>query len=320
MWLFKLHHNNIHRLFWVISLLIFAACTEAPADIGHVSPDGVAVDSSFEESFDALGREAALGEPITVAYSPENNGRLVQYFERVRLDRVGSEILLYPLGTWASEGVNQAAIVEAAVPENGRSRTFENGETVYDAFLLFYEDHSGEQLLGNPISPQFQEGGVWTQYFENGRLEWHPELPVGQRVQLGLLGQAHFDDQMAADYRPATNFIPGPSAGVTNVALDAAVSSPILYSGDEQTLFVTVFSGDGSGPMADMRLQAVVFDENGRLIETIDLPRSDSDGRSQQQIILPNISAGQDIEVRVEALNGSGSSLGTTSLLFKTWW
>ncbi|MEM7117772.1 MAG: hypothetical protein AAF614_35405 [Chloroflexota bacterium] len=320
MQLIKRHHNNIHRFLWVISLLIFAACAPPIVDKGHVSPDGVAVDSRFEDSFDALGRVRTLGEPITVAYSPENNGRFVQYFERVRLDSVGSEILLYPLGTWAYEGVNQTAIVEAAVPENGRSRTFENGETVYDAFLVFYEDHDGEQLLGNPISPQFQEGGIWTQYFANGRLEWHPELPVGQRVQLGLLGQAHFDDQMAADYRPTANFIPGPSAGVTNVALDVAVSSPILYSGDEQTLFVTVFSSDGSSPLVDMRLQAVVFDENGRLLDTIDLPRSNSDGRSQQQIALPNISAGQDIKVQVQALNSSGSSIGTTSLLFKTWW
>lgn len=320
----RLHHsspNSIYGTLWVILLLLLlAACSIDSGEPDLVSENGIRVDENFEERYLAWGGEDTLGEAITSAYSPEENGRFTQYFERMRLDRVGSEITPYPLGLWAYEGVNEAAIVPSAIPENGRLRTFENGETVYDAFLTFYENNSGERLLGTPISPQFQEGGVWTQYFENGRLEWHPELPVGQRVQLGLLGQAHFDGEMAATYQPTNNFILGPSAGISHVILNVAVSAPILYSDDEQTIFVSVLSSDRTASVADIRLQARLVGKNGRTLRTIDLPRSDGNGRSQLQLDLPPLSPGQDFELRVDALNGSGTPIGTTSLMFKTWW
>src|SRR2546422_729908 len=56
-----------------------------------------------------------------------------------------------------------------------------------------WASHSAPDLSGLPLTEEFHQqlpdGAVWdVQYFERARMEWHPELPQGRRVQLGLLG------------------------------------------------------------------------------------------------------------------------------------
>ena len=64
----------INRPFWML-LLLLAACGDVQAETTLVSSRGVRVDAVFEESYLALGGQRTLGEPITVAYTPEANGR-----------------------------------------------------------------------------------------------------------------------------------------------------------------------------------------------------------------------------------------------------
>lgn len=65
----------------------------------------------------------------------------------------------------------------------------ENGEPVAPVFLEYYEGHGGLAMLGAAISPELVENGVQVQYFEKGRLEFHPQLPEGNQVILGNLGE-----------------------------------------------------------------------------------------------------------------------------------
>jgi murein DD-endopeptidase MepM/ murein hydrolase activator NlpD len=69
----------------------------------------------------------------------------------------------------------------------------ETGHYLAGEFLDYYNTLPGAAyLLGLPLSEefpqQFPDGRILrVQYFERARLEWHPELPEGQRVQLGAL-------------------------------------------------------------------------------------------------------------------------------------
>ncbi len=64
-------------------------------------------------------------------------------------------------------------------------------------FLAFWRAHNGSTLLGSPISEVLTEGNgdrsgrrYQLQWFERGRLEYHPEVAnPAYAVELGLLGR-----------------------------------------------------------------------------------------------------------------------------------
>jgi murein DD-endopeptidase MepM/ murein hydrolase activator NlpD len=83
---------------------------------------------------------------------------------------------------------------------DGSARYFaDTGHYVRGDFLAFYEATPyAPTLFGLPLSEDFlqqlPDGHAYrVQYFERARFEYHPELPAGQRVQLGLLGAALLD-------------------------------------------------------------------------------------------------------------------------------
>jgi hypothetical protein len=84
-----------------------------------------------------------------------------------------------------------ASLVLAACGSSSTLTTPESAEgyPVAPAFLEFYEGHDGLTVLGAAISPELVENGVQVQYFEKGRLEYHPQLPEGNQVILGNLGE-----------------------------------------------------------------------------------------------------------------------------------
>ena len=79
---------------------------------------------------------------------------------------------------------------EEPVPTSGKSERYfeETGISVKGEFLPFFEKYGGVQSLGNPISEEMTVNGWRVQYFENGRLESHPENHPAYRVTVGWLG------------------------------------------------------------------------------------------------------------------------------------
>jgi len=60
--------------------------------------------------------------------------------------------------------------------------------SVPEEFLNYVETHGGLEIFGYPLSNPFRQNGILVQYFQNARVEAHPDHPIPYKVQLGLLG------------------------------------------------------------------------------------------------------------------------------------
>jgi hypothetical protein len=64
----------------------------------------------------------------------------------------------------------------------------ETGYIVQGEFFEFFNRYGGVESLGYPLSEPMVIDGWQVQYFENGRLEYHPENEPAYRVTVGWLG------------------------------------------------------------------------------------------------------------------------------------
>ncbi len=299
-------------------VVLLAACGETAEDPATaVSENGIPIAAEFQAAYQDLGGQDVFGEPITELFTPLPGERSVQYFQNLRLeqDLATGNVFISQLGVWELGGLNEQ--VPAPVPETSAVRSFSNSSfTVQDEFLNFYENRNGEILLGLPISPQLNVDGLRVQYFENGRLEWHPEAPADHRIQLGNLGQTHFDNEMALTYQEMRPARPVSSAGITDVELSSYVKAPILYDGENQVLYATI-NTPGGDPVSNVILEITLTYGD----ETISFRSVPTDDLGQVTVPLDHdIPPGKNIIVDIVALNGSGTPLGKTVLSYKTWW
>ena len=136
-------------------------------------------------------------------------GRIVQYFERARLEyhpeRLGTDdqVELSLLGRELTDG---RAFPDGA-PDGGAVYFPETKHTLSGKFLKFWLKRGGLPIFGYPISEPFEEASPAdgqvrvTQYFERARFEYHPEELGGFYQQeeraLGLQLAALHEVQLA---------------------------------------------------------------------------------------------------------------------------
>ena len=99
------------------------------------------------------------------------------------------------LGLLGQQRAEQLNLKWSTSADTGKGRYFKDtGQSVQGGFLDFWLNNGGERIFGMPISPEMPmrhpaDGKTYTtQYFQRARMEYHPELPEGQRVVLGALG------------------------------------------------------------------------------------------------------------------------------------
>ncbi|MBN1992149.1 MAG: hypothetical protein JW953_05555 [Anaerolineae bacterium] len=88
------------------------------------------------------------------------------------------------------------------------SRYFpETGHTVQGDFLRFFDVYGGINSFGLPLTEEFLVDGWRVQYFEKGRLEYHPENEPDYRVVVGWLGDLlrRRTPPLPPSHLPATN-------------------------------------------------------------------------------------------------------------------
>jgi hypothetical protein len=115
------------------------------------------------------------------------------------------------LGTSILSPYVVSASPQAQVPyPEGDSRYFDQtGHYVSGPFLEFYDSKGGVRIFGYPQTERFYDPhlGLHVQYFDNARMEWHPQNPEAYQVQLGLLGEilGHREPPLPRDRWQANN-------------------------------------------------------------------------------------------------------------------
>ena len=180
--------------------------------------------------------EAVLGYPITEQFYDKEN-TLVQYFQRARLELVAGQVQITTLGTLTYHPGVQLNIDNAMA-----CRTYQNEYSICFAFLEFFDENGGLDFFGYPISSfEFQDGAI-VQYFQNGRMEWRPSNPKGQRVVMSDLGTSYFytigEDTARLDAVPPLNN--QAKTEVLSLNVRAFPWKAVTYSADMQYIFVVV--------------------------------------------------------------------------------
>lgn len=142
------------------------------------------------------GGQAVIGQPLAEAKT--EGGKLVQYFERARLEFDPARPLTQPirhglLGRELSQELKldkEAPFQPVAKPENAANRYFEEtGHTLSEKFVSYWEQRGGLNGFGYPISEAYWDKDKLVQYFERARLELHPNNQPPYTLLLGLLGR-----------------------------------------------------------------------------------------------------------------------------------
>jgi hypothetical protein len=295
----------------IVSLLLLAGCEVDRAESiqeNVSSTIGVPVATNFQSFYEEYGGLRVFGSALAEPFTEQDSGRLVQYFQRMRLeyDTALEHVAIFPLGEWAFY-----------VPGNDQAQIASKEELIVkDEFLAFYQASQGASLFGPPISQELDEGGTRVQYFQNARLEWHPDAPLGYRVQVGPLGEAHYR-QVGIFDDPGRNR-PLDSAAVREAMVSANLRAPILFADEQQALFVDVQTPEGKRPVIGAGVE-VALTYNG-VTETVRLPDTDGAGHTQGELPLRDVEPGQKVQIIVTASAPGGATIGIATQSFRTWW
>ncbi len=310
---------------WLVGLIVIAtllATTTGDLDAQTVPSKyfpltGHTVRGEFLTYFEAHGGLEIFGYPITEELV--ENGRQVQYFQRMRLDLYPEnpaprQVRPGPLGELLGRGEPPIPPHQIPPPGDTNRRYFpETGHTVVFSFLNFFNEHGGLDLFGYPITEYNPDSGV--QYFQCARMEWHPDLPPAQRVRLGNLGEAYAALRLNPHLLEAPGIIEPALRQVIALKTIATLQRAITGRTGTQTLHVYVMDQLGR-PLQNAHVSAVIHFPAGD--QTLTLPLTDSRGYTALVFPLGTLAPGQRIAIEVRVGFGAVSTATRTSFL--VWW
>ncbi len=220
-----------------------------PEDRRYFAETGHFVSGEFLQTYESIPNPKLIyGLPITRAFLDTGKNRMVQYFENTRFEYVAENppelrVQISELGRLMYEPG-----LSLPTPENFPAcRNYpETKRRVCYAFLAFFESHGGVAQFGYPISNfEIQDQRI-VQVFQRARLEYHPEMPIGDRVQLSNLGWQYFivleEDPIYLQPEQPFNGADGDNRVQTVLALNAraSVDTPVVAPSGQVTITVTV--------------------------------------------------------------------------------
>ena len=306
--------------FFTIILAVLGALTYQIAvtqigNPGHFPETGHTIEGEFLAFYQQVSNpELIYGYPITERMDSED-GLVVQYFQRARFELhpealIGQQVQLTPLG----ERMHQPFTPFSLTKNPAICRTFETGFDVCYTFLEFFDQHGGAAQFGSPISEVEEREGRLVQYFQNVRLEWHPDgvgVDLSQEVQLTFLGRQYFE-QMGED--PAWllpvegNFI----QEIVSLRVYAFPVQAVVSSGEKQALYVIV-QDQNLNPVKGMNISLQITYPTGTTA-SLTLPQTNEFGYTSGDI---PFTPGQDgvgvVDIKVVANNASFPETTRTS-------
>ncbi len=260
-----------------------------------------------------------FGYPYTREFIDKNTGRLVQYFQKVRLELIetpnGLVVQVSPLGELMYDSTENAPPSFPISPSS--CRRFETtGKLVCQDFLDYYNANNGPVLLGDPISNlEVLPDQRYVQYFRNGRLEWNGNLTQGRRTKMSDLGRMYYDEvvgnpQYTQPEDPGDNIIASPWHA-------SAYVEKILISKDQfQTIYVSV-TNQYNQPISDALVEAAIILPDGNP-QAIRMPNTDSKGISKLLFKIGEIPPNSRITVEITVTALGQKAIAPT--WFRIWW
>jgi lipoprotein-anchoring transpeptidase ErfK/SrfK len=143
--------------------------------------------SGFLNYWRSNGQLHIFGYPITEEFV--ENGRIVQYFERARLEYhpellgTDSAVQLGHLGREILEIQGMPGGIDD--PQNGSAYFPETRHTLWGEFANYWNKRGGLKTFGYPLSETVDENGRSVQYFERAKFVYYPEdlAPFFQGMQ-----------------------------------------------------------------------------------------------------------------------------------------
>lgn len=273
--------------------------------------------------FDAHGGLEILGYPITDAFLDYWTGLLIQYTQNSRLElypEPSSSTLEVRLKELGVQFVGERALERSTAFSAGSAGQCEyyelTGHSVCFAFLEFYRAKGGPQLFGYPVSEFTIENDRLVQYFQGFRLDWYPENPIGDQVQVAPLGRMHFDrmgyDRDLLSPKPPSNSL---VYKVLELQPSSSVAKPVTSVSDAQELFVSV-RDQNLMPVQGAAVTALVhFPTETR---TLVLPPTDANGVSRTTLVFEGQPPGSEVDL--EYFISTGTLLATARDAFRIWW
>lgn len=270
------------------------------------------VSGEFLEFFRERGGLEVFGYPITEEFV-DNDGRLVQYFQRFRMELHPDNPSKVQLGSLAEAmGLASPPISQ---PGDVTQRYYaETGHTLHPNFVAFFDAYGGVDIFGYPITEYLPENGRFVQYFQRARLEYHPDEPPAQRVQLANLGNIYF----VRASLPADLLGPAPArlSGEPYLLVSASVAEPYTSYPGQQTVYVYVTSvtEQRSEPAPDV---SVVLEVRYPEVEaSYIMPVTNDKGFAALTFDLESAPVGYNAVIRVTATLGSASGGTQTSFVY----
>ena len=315
--------------FLAVGIVVSALClpgipaqAQTPEKVRLFPETGHTVRGEFLQFFDQRGGEEIFGYPITAELAED--GRTVQYFQRARMELHPDKPAPYrvPLGLLADLlGHRAPPIPDSAIPPaNHPQRRYypATGHTVSFAFLTFFDTHGGLDIFGFPITEFMIEDGLIVQYFQRARMEWHPENPKPNQVQLGKLGETYVErmlpplaSEQAGEFAPQD----APPPAVTALNVSASVRHAVTGQGGYQTVYVYVTDQSGRA-VKGTTTGFVVHFQNGD--QQFAMPATDAAGYTQLTFSVGNQLPGYIVVIDVTTSFDEVSSATQTSFL--PWW
>jgi hypothetical protein len=291
-----------------------------PGDSQYYPESGHWVVGEFLRAYQAVADpQKVYGYPITEAFEDPTIRRMVQYFQKARFELypenpVDLKVRISPLGEYL---YNPGQLLP--VPNNFPTcRVYpETGYQVCYAFFEYYEENGGAAQFGYPISNFEIHAGRIMQYFQRARLEWHPELPNGQRVVLSDLGRLYFDTIRENPVR----LLPAPVQDnrpvvVLRLQVRAFPQAAVMPLAGMQTIYIAVQDQNWQ-PVTGAEVKVDVSLPDGKT-RSYDLTgETDKNGLIRFELAYPDQPAGQAV-IRVQA--SSNSLTATTQTSFRIWW
>jgi hypothetical protein len=230
----------------------------------HYFPEtGHTVRDPFLSYYNTTGGLARYGYPITDEVVDPTTGLLVQYFQNARMELHPAnpdpyKIQLGLLGNQLGKQTTGPIVSNISLADPNCYFFSETGHFACFEFLKYWRSNGGLDSFGYPITDYYMENGIIVQYFQRAKLEWHPEKPKDQRMQLAPLGSIYFDyAQLPRGWLVPTSF-----GGVTSIRARASVLESYVTDGRAETAYIYVTDQLGK-PVPNAAVTLIIHHPSG---------------------------------------------------------